>query len=296
MKKPILLNKKDLLDPINQAIERIEKIRIRKARNDDSIILEGLLVLAVSSFENSIFDTMRILFTHIPEKMEMKNETIAKESLLNGNPIAQVIERKVLEQSYKNAKDFLTYFIKATEITIADFFESDDFANLTEIKATRNLLIHNNLKVNSFYKENSGRLARNPNGLYLEINQDYLFNSIIVLQSILTLFKTKLTAKYKSFTRLKALKELFDFTFNTPIMTFANEWEVDKTEDRIIRYKEETSRAGGLSSSERMLFEVWLSHVRGIGRIEFEHSFFTFGRGNAEKFGYLVKEIDIFRS
>ncbi|MFV0592987.1 MAG: hypothetical protein ACK5M7_16550 [Draconibacterium sp.] len=296
MKKPILLNKKDLLEPINQAIERIENIRIRKATNDDSIILEGLLALAVSSFENSIFDTMRILFTHIPEKMEMKNESIAKEELLNGNPIAQVVERKVLEQSYKNAKDFLTYFIKVTGIKVADFFESDDFANLIEIKATRNLLIHNNLKVNSFYKENAGRLARIPNGSYLIINQDYLFNSIVVLKNILTLFKAKLNQKYKGFTRLKALKELFDFTFSTPIMNFENEWEVDKNEDRIIRYKEESSRAGGLSSSERMLFEFWLCHVRGMGRIEFEHSFFNFSRGTAEKFGYLVKEVDLFRN
>lgn len=296
MKKPILLNKKELLEPINQAIERIENIRIRKASNDDSIILEGLLVLAVSSFENSIFDTMRILFTHIPEKMEMKNETIAKEELLNGNPIAQVIERKVLEQSYKNAKDFLTYFITVTGINVTDFFDSDNFANLIEIKATRNLLIHNNLKMNSFYKENAGRLARSPNGCYLEINQDYLFNSIVVMQNILTLFKTKLISKYKSFTRLKALKELFDFTFKTPIMSFDNEWEVNTTEDRIIRYKEETSRASGLSSSEKMLFKVWLCHVRGMGKIEFEHSFFNFSRSTAEKFGYLVKEINIFQS
>lgn len=295
MKKPILLNKEKLLEPINQAIERVENIRIRKAKNDDSIILEGLFVLAVSSFENSIFDTMRILFTHIPEKMEMKNETIAKWDLLNGNPIAQVIEKKVLDQSYKNTKDFLTYFIKVTGIRVTDFFDSDDFSNLIEIKASRNLLIHNNLKVNSFYKENAGRLERSPNGLYLEINQDYLFNTIVVLQNLLKLFKIKLTSKYKIFTRLKALKELFEFTFKTPIMNFDNEWEVDKIEDRIIRYKEESSRASGLSSSEKMLFEVWLCHVQGMGKIEFVHSFFNFDRGTAEKFGYLVKEIDIFR-
>lgn len=295
MKKPILLNKKDLLVPIEQAISRIENIRIRKATNDDSIILEGLLVLAVSSFENSIFDTMRILLTHIPEKMEMKNESISKEELLNGNPIAQVVERKVLEQSYKNAKDFLTYFIKITEIKIADFFESDDFANLIEIKATRNLLIHNNLKINSFYKENAGRFARNSNGNYLTIDQDYLFNSIVVLKRILMLFEMKLNLKYKNYTRLKALKELFDFTFKTPIMNFENEWEVDMDKDRIIRYKDETSHADGLSSSERMLFEFWLCHVQGLGRIKFEHSFFKFSSNTAEKFGYLVKEVDLFR-
>jgi len=58
MEQPILLLKKDLIKPISQALERIEKIRERKANNEDSIILEGLFALALSSFENSLNDTL----------------------------------------------------------------------------------------------------------------------------------------------------------------------------------------------------------------------------------------------
>ena len=49
MKKPILLQKRHLSRPIEQVLERIEKIRQRKMNNDDSIILEGLFALGVSS-------------------------------------------------------------------------------------------------------------------------------------------------------------------------------------------------------------------------------------------------------
>ena len=91
MKKPILLQKRHLSRPIEQVLERIEKIRQRKMNNDDSIILEGLFALGVSSFENSIIDTLRILLTNIPDKLDIKSEPISKEQLINGNPLKQAV-------------------------------------------------------------------------------------------------------------------------------------------------------------------------------------------------------------
>lgn len=295
MNRPILLQKKDLIKPIEQALERIEKIRQRKMNNDDSIILEGLFALGVSSFENSISDTLRILLTHIPDKLDIKNEPISKEQLIDGNPLKQAIENKVNAVSYKNLPDILKYFTKTTGIS-ENIVTVDELNCLTEIKATRNLLIHNNLIENSFYRDTSGPNKRQSQGMNgrLRIDQDYLFGSLVTMRTILGKFKTDLLEKYADYTKVNAIKKLFAYIFKTPIMVFENEFDVDLERDVISYLKPETSRKGGLSSSERLFFDIWVAHSHGNG-FEFNQGHF-YGIGNREKLGYFIEQIDLLKS
>lgn len=86
MNKPILLTEKQLIKPIIQAIERIDKIGQIEMENGNNIIVEGLFVLAVSSFENSILDSLKVFLTHIPDKLDFKTEAISKKELIEGEP------------------------------------------------------------------------------------------------------------------------------------------------------------------------------------------------------------------
>ncbi|AIJ35717.1 hypothetical protein [Porphyromonas gingivalis] len=60
MGKPILLTKTKLIQPIEQALIRIKGIEQREII-EDKIVLDGIFVLAVSSFEYSLNDTLRVL-------------------------------------------------------------------------------------------------------------------------------------------------------------------------------------------------------------------------------------------
>lgn len=295
MERPILLQKKDLIKPIEQALERIEKIRQRKINNDDSIILEGLFALGVSSFENAISDTLRILLTNIPDKLDLKSEPISKEQLIDGNPLKQAIENKVNAVSYKNLTDILTYFTKVTGINENIVIE-DELNSLIEIKATRNLLMHNNLIENSFYFETAGSNRRQPQGMdrRLLINQDYLFESLVTMRTILEKFIAELSRKYSGYTRINAIKKLFSYIFQTPIMVFENEFEVDVQRDVISNLKLETSRKNGLSSSERLYYDIWVAHSHGNG-FEFNNGKF-FNIGNRQKLGYFIEQLDLLKS
>lgn len=295
MNRPILLQKKHLNKPIEQALERIEKIRQRKMNNDDSIILEGLFALGVSSFENSIIDTLRILLTNIPDKLDIKSEPISKEQLINGNPLKQAIENKVNAISYKNLVDIISYFTKTTGIN-EQIVSEDELNSLLEIKATRNLLIHNNLIENSFYIETAGPNRRQPNGMNrrLKIDQDYLFESLVTMRTVLEKFQTELSEKYADYTRISAIKKLFAYIFQTPIMVFDNEFEVDVQNDVISNLKPETSRKNGLSSSERLYYDIWVAHSHGNG-FEFNNGKF-FSIGDREKLGYFIEQLDILKS
>ena len=55
-------------------------------------------------------------------------------------------------------------------------------------------------------------------------------------------------------------------------MNFDHELEVDTERDVIGSMKSETSRRGGLSSSERLFFDMWIAHSHGNG--------FDFNRGH----------------
>jgi len=294
MNKPILLLKKELLKPIEQALTRIEKIRERKVNNADSIILEGLFALGVSSFEHSLIDTLRTLFLHIPDKLDLKTEAITKDELINGNPLRQAIENKVNSVSYKNISDILIYFADKTGIN-DDLVSEDEMNNLLELKATRNLLIHNNLMINSIYKETAGPNSRSGNQR-LTITQDYLFESIVVLRSILQKFKDALLDKYKTYTKINATKNLFEYIFPTPIMHFENEFEILEDEDRIGVMKVETSRRANLSGSETFLFGMWIAHSHAV-KFDFNvQYFYRLDNRNREKFGYLIRQIDLLKS
>lgn len=297
MKRPILLQIKELINPIEQALERIENIRERKMNNVDSIILEGLFVLGVASFENSMSDTLRIILREIPDKLDIKSEQISKEHLIDGNPLRHAIEIKVQNVSYKSLPDILKYFTKITGIN-ENVVDEEELNSLTEIKATRNLLLHNNLIENSFYIETAGPNKRNAQGGGLQrrlvIDQDYLFESLVTMRTILQNFKTQLLEKYASYTRIKAIRSFFNYIFQTPIMNFDHEFEVDTQRDTIGAIKTRNSRRDGLSSSERFYFDIWIAHTHGNG-FEFNHGHF-FRIGDRDKFSYFIKNIDLIKT
>lgn len=297
MEQPILLLKKELINPIEQALDRIEKIRQRKMNNEDSIILEGLFALGVASFEHSIIDTLRTLLNYIPDKLDVKSESISKQQLIDGNPLEQAIENKVNSVSYKSLPDIINYFTKISGIP-ENIVTEDELADLIEIKATRNLLIHNNLIVNSFYKETAGVKARQGQGNRhrLVINQDYLFESLVIMRSILRKFKRKLKLKYKDFTKIKAMKSLFAYIFQTPVMKFENEFDVDEDRDVISNLKSETSMKGNLSSSETLFYNIWVAHSHGK-KFEFDRGYFYgLDKRNRKKMAFLIEQLDILKS
>lgn len=295
MKKPILLIKDELLKPINQALERLEKIRQRKANNEDSIILEGLFVLANSTFENTLYDVIRVLAKHIPEKIDFKEEKISKEVLLSGNPLEQAIENKINNISYKNLTDILKYFIEFTSIPVGTIF-SDYYDNLCEIKASRNLLIHNNLTVNSVYIDSAGNQKRSERiGEVLVIGQNYLFESIVTFKSILTVFKEAIELKYIDYTYINALRNLFNFIFNTPIMQFEDVFTIDESLDKIVCLNDDSAFRPNLSSSEELYLSTWLSHWQGRGINLNNANMYNLDTTNRKRFIYFLSIIDILK-
>lgn len=304
MKLPILLTKTNLVKPIERALIRLESIRQRKAINEDKLILEGLFVLAVSSFEISIIDTIREILHKIPDKLDIKTETLSKEVIITGDTLHFAIENKINTISYKSIEEILKYFQKVTSID-EPIISNENVNRLKEVKATRNLLIHNDLVLNGFYKETAGIYARTPKPVInrldrvtnrLEIDQEYLYQSIVILRDTLQILKTNLETKFNRFTYINAVKSLFQYIFDTPVMVFENEFNLDIDNDKIISYKSRQSMIESLSSSETLFFNIWLSHFCGRNFDFKASSFHLLDNKNKKKIVYFMNVIDILKS
>lgn len=295
MRKPILLTKEKLIEPIIQALVRLEKISKTKDLNVEEIIIEGLFVLAIGTFENSLNNTLKVLLTQIPEKLDIKAESISKEDLLYGDPLEKCIESKINSVSYKNLKDIIDYFIKTTGInhnTISELL----IDKLQEIKASRNLLIHNNLTINNIYNETAGKFKREGTNNKLKINHEYLFLALTTLTEILVAIKTQLTDKYSEYTHLKALRELWKYTFKTPIMTFENEWIINEESDSVVGHNEAKSKRKGLSHSEQLFYTIWYSHLHK-GPFNFDNlNFYNLDKYSREKVSLILSTIELLKS
>lgn len=227
--------------------------------------------------------------------MDNKIENISKENLLEGSLLDSIIDAKVINISYKNLSEILNYFYKITGIDNHAIPE-ELFDNLLEIKATRNLLLHNNLVLNDIYEKTAGKKNRKTNeSNELPIDQKYLNESLTCLRDILIVFKTKLEHKYRNYTYIRAIKELFKFTLDTSIMVFENEWIVDIERDIIISHNTEMSWRSELSSGEEVIYNIWYSHIIGCELKFSNYNFYTIVGGFRDKVNFLITNIDLLK-
>ncbi len=139
MQTPNLLIVDKLINPLSQAIDRIENIRMQKIRTSNSIVLEGLFVLSISSFEVSLIDCLKYYIYNFPEKLD-KKIYLSKNDLLSEDIILKAIENKLNSIAYKRLKEILIFFKEITSID-GDTLLSDTIDSLVEAKARRNILL-----------------------------------------------------------------------------------------------------------------------------------------------------------
>ena len=116
MNKPLLLTKYELVKPKIEAINRIGLIKSQLITSKEKVILEGLFVLTVASFETSVIDSLKALLKHIPHKLNNTSFTFSKDDVINENLLDKAIESNLLSFSYKNVKEIVSTYIKSLSL------------------------------------------------------------------------------------------------------------------------------------------------------------------------------------
>ncbi|WP_338542307.1 hypothetical protein [Paenibacillus tundrae] len=115
------------------------------------------------------------------------------------------------------------------------------------MKETRNLLVHNDLKVNEIYLakcKNYKRASDKDINKYIDFDEEYIKECLNLCVDFMDSYLlTKLQMKYKDYTKIKAMKEIWDYLFDTPILKFDDFWEHDGTYLNYFKMDEETLKA-----------------------------------------------------
>lgn len=263
---PVLLTKYQLVEPIDLALKKLDTIANASPEGKSgNLQREGLFVLAVSTVEVMISDALAVVLRSFPGKLQEKNFTVSKNTLLHKpfDILEDQVQALVLSLAYKNLTELLDF----TNENLVDIreFRLKEGASLQEIKESRNLLLHNNLIPNSIYDSKAGRLKRATLGgsRRLEIDAVYFVNSINTLKLLCVGMQQGILSKFSKYTRIRAVRELWVYVFGHVDLKFDECWIFDEKSDEILAQKiDEYPR---LSHGEKMFLGVWLAHFNRRG-------------------------------
>ena len=267
MQPPRLLILKRLLGHSCRALTRLAEIRAKlPSAASESYELQGYFVLTVSTIELMLTDTYLYFFRSFPEAFDFKDVQFSKDDILSANLsldlIEQQVEKNAIKQAYASFPEQLSRFVRA--LGVADPpIDSELVERIVEVKETRNVLLHNNLRVNSLYVARAGRRRRQGASKEpLPLPQKYVLGACEDLQALIQELQDRLTSKFASYTRIAALRRLWEYLFSSPVMLFDDFWVLDEAKDRVVAFKKGQYEEH-LANSERIFLSVWRGHFNG---------------------------------
>jgi hypothetical protein len=131
----------------------------------------------VTIMETLLNDILRMCLTEYPSKIPSKKK-VDIDCVLSSSSLEQakrtIIDGILNEFAYKSPKDYATEFEKYTSVKL---LENPVYHKYIELKATRDIHIHNNGIANDIYLTKSGVVARVKNGENLPVDIQYFLMS-----------------------------------------------------------------------------------------------------------------------
>lgn len=234
--------------------------------DSESIGLRGLFVLMVSAMEIMLTDTYIYYLRSYPEAFDFKDVKFSKDDILEANLaldlIARQVDKNAVYRAYDSFPELLQNFTERLGIT-KPLLDATLINRIVEVKETRNILLHNDLRANRRYIERTGDYCRQAReGNTVPLTQVYVNEARQALSELIQELQKRMSTKFGSFTRLAALRRLWEYLFSSPIMPFDDFWATDAAEDKVIALKMSPLEKQ-LSSSERAFLGVWRAHFNG---------------------------------
>jgi len=153
-------------------------------------LYENFIVSVVSQLESFLFETLRLIMLAYPQKLKINvkgleiDRAVSLDALLGKDDIKavleEIVESRIVSISYANPRTYLEFIGKLAGIDVED----EAFDDYLEIKATRDLLIHNSGLVNAVYRVKVGKMARGEMGEAVQIDQEYFDHCVATIKRI----------------------------------------------------------------------------------------------------------------
>jgi len=143
------------------------------ARYRTTYLLGLSFVQLVTVFEAFLFDFLRLLLTHDPRHLALKKQIevgVALSAADRGALVLLIAERELNELKYDRPKAWFDYMGKIVKLNCPT---ADEIERIAEMKAARDLIIHNSGIVNKVYLDKAGTKARYASGDKVVIDRLY---------------------------------------------------------------------------------------------------------------------------
>lgn len=243
----------EALEPTNGALAVLSDIQTEvQMHGGSSVALGGLLVLAVSQVEIALIDSLRYILRRNPWRMEFSELRVTRDEALSTELARELLEshaeQLVRDWAYGSKDHLLQRFISVAELPSSGF--SEWASRLCALRNRRNELVHQKPR------------QRGSHGPRIWVDVQELGTCLADTKSLLTSVADSLRTRYAGYTRVAALRRLWSYLFDSPIMRFDDFWHVDEETDKVFAIKT-NPLVDQLSTSERVLLGLWRAEFAG---------------------------------
>jgi hypothetical protein len=148
----------------------------------------------VSQFEDFIFDFLRHWLVAYPNSLSKKQVEVGTVIKAPDKTavILAVVDKELNELKYERVADWFAYLERLTKLGCPT---ADEIEHLAEIKASRDILVHNKGMANATYVSKAGSHARYKDGERLEIPERYHCESWETIKKVVQDLSTVATSK-----------------------------------------------------------------------------------------------------
>jgi hypothetical protein len=258
---PNLMVLRRLIYPIELSLNKLKEISSHVPDTKGEVIVHGLFLMAVASMEVMVADVLQYFLRSFPQKLPADEFKFDKDTFFENyfSLLRKAVDAHINGLFYKSFEDFFNKLLDHLSLDWPDFQQAfgDD---IKELKATRNLLLHNNLVINDQYKDTTGVKKRER----VMVDKPYLQGALNILLGFEEGLKVKLLEKYKEYTKINANRRLWSFLFTSPVMPYDDFWKYDEKTDHIVAYKQGRYE-NNLSHSETLILSLWRAHFNRSG-------------------------------
>ncbi|MBB1314938.1 hypothetical protein [Aliivibrio sp. SR45-2] len=136
-------------------------------------------------FEAAVFDLLSIYYVRNPECLS-KNKQLTFGEVIESASYNNVVNKMVAKELNSIAYDSISKWIKVINKALKfQVLDDDESGELSEMKVTRNIIVHAGSVYNEIYLETSGSYAKHAIGDHVVIDESYLINTHLLLRKVI---------------------------------------------------------------------------------------------------------------
>ena len=154
----------------------------------DGGLYETFFISSVSQFESFLMDALALVISDYPEKLGISVPGVAAGRQTNINvlfdsaTLEEARDRVIAEHLSTVFRAAPTSYLRYVKEVVGVHTTDAAFDEYIEIKATRDLLVHNTGKINNVYLSKVGTKARGKLGDRVTVSRDYFDHSLATLK------------------------------------------------------------------------------------------------------------------